>query len=63
MNTNNNTTTFVRLSCKDCQYATLDMKEENLSIEGHPTLVSCALKPWPKHIISELACENFKPRS
>ena len=48
--------------CRDCRFGTPDMKENNLSITGQPTLIICSLRPWPKHVISERACENFQPR-
>lgn len=48
--------------CEDCAHATPDMKFENLSLDGKPTLLSCPFDRWKK-LFKEPACrENFKPK-
>lgn len=48
--------------CEDCAHATPDMKFENLSLEGKPTLLICPFDKWKK-LFKEPACkENFKPK-
>lgn len=51
------------LHCEDCAHATPDMKFENLSLEGKPTLLICPFDKWKK-LFKEPACEeNFKPKA
>ena len=50
------------LHCEDCAHATPDMKFENLSLTGEPTLLICPFSQWKK-LFKEPACkENFKPK-
>lgn len=49
-----------KYTCSECKLGTPDLKEENMSIEGKPTLIICSLRPWPKHLVSERACEDFQ---
>lgn len=50
------------LHCEDCAHATPDMKFENLSLEGKPTLLICPFDKWKK-LFKEPACKrNFKPK-
>lgn len=48
--------------CDTCRHATYDMQQKNLSIYGKPTLIICALHPFPKIVVGSLACENYKKR-
>lgn len=49
--------------CEDCAHATPDMKFENLSLEGNPTLLICPFDKWKK-LFKEPACEeHFKHKS
>lgn len=49
--------------CEDCAHATPDMKFENLSLEGKPTLLICPFDKWKK-LFKEPACKsNFKPKA
>ena len=51
------------LHCEDCAHATPDMKFENLSLEGKPTLLICPFDKWKK-LFKEPACKsNFKPKA
>ena len=49
-----------RRTCGECGQGTFDMKFENMSLEGKPTLVSCPFQPY-KMVVSERACSHFKP--
>ena len=48
--------------CDTCRHATYDMQHKNLSIYGKPTLIICALHPFPKIVVGSLACENYKKK-
>ena len=48
--------------CRDCKHSTPDMKFENLSVDGKPTLLICDLQKWPKKVITEKGCKNFEQR-
>jgi hypothetical protein len=48
-------------TCGECGQGTFDMKVENLSLEGKPTLVSCPFQPF-KMVVSERACSHFTQR-
>lgn len=49
--------------CEDCAHATPDMKFENLSLKGEPTLLICPFDKWKK-LFKEPACkDNFKPKN
>ena len=50
------------LHCEDCAHATPDMKFENLSLDGKPTLLICPFDKWKK-LFKEPACDKFKPIS
>jgi hypothetical protein len=45
--------------CRDCMYGVPDMKFENLSLEGKPTLLKCPYNEWKK-LFNEPACKKFK---
>lgn len=45
--------------CGECGHGTPDMKFENLSVDGKPTLVSCPFQPY-KMVVCERACDHFK---
>lgn len=48
--------------CDECIHATYDTNPLNLSIgERKPTLIICALQPFPKIVVGTRACKNFKP--
>lgn len=50
--------------CDECGFATYDTNPLNLSIgERKPTLIICALQPFPKIVVGTRACKNFKPRN
>lgn len=49
-------------TCEECIHATYDMQHKNLSIYGKPTLIICALHPFPKIVVGSLACENYKKK-
>lgn len=49
--------------CRDCEYATPDMKFENLSLAGKPTLLKCSIHTERKRIISEEGCNDFKRKA
>lgn len=50
--------------CDECAHATYDTNPLNLSIgERKPTLIICALQPFPKIVVGTRACKNFKPRN
>lgn len=46
--------------CRDCEYATPDMKFESLSLAGKPTLLKCTINTERKRLITEKGCNNFK---
>ena len=47
--------------CDECARATFDTDPLNLSIgERKPTLIICALQPFPKIVVGTRACKNFK---
>ena len=48
-----------RYYCKDCKFGEPDMKFENLSLDGKPTLLKCPYSEWKK-LFNEFACSNFK---
>ena len=48
--------------CDTCRHATYDMQHKNLSIYGTPTLIICALHPFPKIVVGTIACENYKQK-
>ena len=45
--------------CKDCRFGEPDMKFENLSFDGKPTLLKCPYSQWKK-LFNEPACKEFK---
>lgn len=50
--------------CDECAHATYDTNPLNLSIgERKPTLIICALQPFPKIVVGTRACKNYKPRN
>lgn len=49
-----------KVYCRDCIHATEDRKFENLSLDGKATLLICDIIKWPKRLITEVGCENFK---
>ncbi len=46
--------------CDTCAHATYDMQHKNLSIYGTPTLIVCALHPFPKIVVGTIACGQYK---
>lgn len=50
---------IIDYTCGECKHATPDMQFKNLSINGTPTLVTCAFREW-KQNISQKACEKFE---
>ncbi len=46
--------------CDSCRHASFDMQHKNLSIYGKPTLIICALRPFPKIVVGSPACENYR---
>ena len=38
------------------------MQQKNLSIYGTPTLIICALHPFPKIVVGTRACENYRKK-
>ncbi len=46
--------------CDSCAHAAFDMQHMNLSIYGTPTLIVCALHPFPKIVVGTRACQNYK---
>lgn len=50
--------------CDECRFATYDTNPLNLSIvDGKPTLIICALQPFPKIIAGSIACDKFRLKS
>ena len=50
-------------ACEECIHAIYDMQHKNLSIHGKPTLIICALHPFPKIVVGTRACENYKQKN
>ena len=48
--------------CKDCAFATPDLKFENLSLSGKPTLLYCERHPFPKRLINQEGCNDYKAK-
>ena len=48
--------------CGDCLHGVADMKFENLSVKGEPTLVACPFQIGRKRVVSEMACGFFEPK-
>lgn len=47
--------------CDECGFATYDTNPLNLSIgDKKPTLIICALQPFPKIIAGSRACNKFR---
>lgn len=46
--------------CRDCEHSVPDMKFENLSVDGEPTLLSCPYKEWRMVINTTETCDNYK---
>lgn len=47
--------------CDECKFATYDTNPLNLSIgDKKPTLIICALQPFPKIIAGSRACDKFR---
>lgn len=50
--------------CDECAHATYDTNPLNLSIwERKPTLIICALQPFPKIVVGTRACDKFRLKS
>jgi len=45
--------------CRDCVLSTPDMKFENLSLDGEPTLLSCPHRQWRMVICTTDVCEHY----
>lgn len=45
--------------CRDCALSTPDMKFENLSLDGKPTLLSCPERKWKMVICTTDVCERY----
>lgn len=45
--------------CRDCVHSTPDMKFENLSLDGKPTLLSCPHRQWRMVICTTDVCEHY----
>ncbi len=54
---------YTNHTCDTCRHATYDMQHKNLSIHGKPTLIICALHPFPKIVVGTKACENYKQKT
>lgn len=48
--------------CRDCALSTPDMRFENLSLEGEPTLLSCPHRRWKMVICTTDVCEHYTER-
>lgn len=45
--------------CRDCALSKPDMKFENLSLDGQPTLLSCPERRWKMVICTTDVCERY----
>ena len=45
--------------CRDCVLSTPDMKFENLSLDGKPTLLSCPHRQWRMVVCTTDVCEHY----
>lgn len=50
------------LYCRDCAHSVPNMKFENLSVNGEPTLLSCPYKKWRMVITTTETCKEYKPK-
>lgn len=48
--------------CRDCVHSTPDMKFENLSLSGEPTLLSCPFQQWKLVITTTAVCKEYAER-
>lgn len=46
--------------CKDCVHSEPNMKFENLSVDGKPTLLSCPYKEWRMIITTTETCSHYE---
>lgn len=51
--------TVIVRHCRDCVHSTPDMKFENLSLKGEPTLLSCPFKEWRMVITTTETCSEY----
>lgn len=49
--------------CNDCIHSTPDMKFENLSVDGKPTLLSCPYQEWRMIITTTETCDKYEDNS
>jgi hypothetical protein len=45
--------------CRNCVHSTPDMRFENLSLDGKPTLLSCPERKWRMVICTTDVCERY----
>lgn len=45
--------------CRDCALSKPDMKFENLSLDGKPTLLSCPHQEWRMVITTTEVCSHY----
>lgn len=48
--------------CRDCALSKPDMKFENLSLEGKPTLLSCPYREWRMVICTTDVCSHYEDK-
>jgi len=46
--------------CKDCIHSEPNMKFENLSVNGEPTLLSCPYQEWRMLITTTEVCDKYE---